>query len=189
MGGASHRSVSGPRPSEVLTDAQLACVRLVHIGPSKVIAKRLDISHHTVDDHLRQAMRRLGVSTRHEAAAIVAAWDAGYPQELMPQPRDLADLPDSAILVASSAMAGTPVSNGNVLREDHATYGENDPRSLGLGRLTQYWFGSLFDDLTGPKRLQGTLKLALIVSFIVLVLVGVGNAIQVSVKTYYTASN
>src|SRR3954469_19061578 len=104
MDEASHRSESGPRPSDVLTDAQLACVRLVHIGPSKVIAKRLDISHHTVDDHLRQAMRRLGVSTRHEAAAMVAAWDAGHPQELMPQPQDLADRADEAILVASSAL-------------------------------------------------------------------------------------
>lgn len=188
MGEASQRSVSGPGPWDVLTDAQLACVRLVHIGPSKVIAKQLGISHHTVDDHLRQAMRRLGVQTRHEAAAIVAAWDAGYPQELRPQPRDLADQADTAILAASSAMAGTPGSNGNVLREDHAAYGENDPRSLGLARLTQYWFGSLFDDLTGPKRLQGTLKLALIVSFIVLVLVGVGNTIQVSLLTH-SASN
>ncbi|MES2444290.1 MAG: helix-turn-helix transcriptional regulator [Pseudomonadota bacterium] len=192
MGEASHRSMRGPRPSDVLTDAQLACVRLVGTGPSKVIAKQLHISHHTVDDHLRQAMRRLEVSTRHEAAALVAEWDRweqAYPQELMPQPRDLADQQDTAILVASSAIAGTPVSQANVVREDHAEYGETNLKALGMARLTQYWLGSLFDDLTGPKRLQGTLKLALIVSFIVLVLVGVGNAIQLSVLTYYPASN
>lgn len=192
MGEASHRSLSGPRPWDVLTDAQLACVRLVHIGPSKVIAKRLEISHHTVDDHLRQAMRRLGVSTRHEAAAIVAAWDAGHPQAypqthpqlLMPQAEDLADHTDEAILVASSAQAGMPVSQGHAVREDRAGYGSPDLRSLGMAQLTQYWLGSLFDDLTGPKRMRGALLIALIVSVIVLVLVGVGNAIQMSVLTY-----
>lgn len=184
MGEASHRGMSGPRPVDVLTDAQLACVRLVGIGPSKVIAKRLGISHHTVDDHLRQAMRRLEVSTRHEAAARVAEWDRAYPQDLMPQPEALAAGRDPAILAASSASAGAPVHHRNVVREDHAEYGMADPRSLGVARLTQYWFGSLLDDLTGPKRLQGALMLALIVSVIVLVLVGIGNAIQMSVLTY-----
>ncbi len=188
MGEASHSGMSGSGPADVLTDAQLACVRLVAIGPSKVIAKQLGISNHTVDDHLRQAMRRLGVSTRHEAAAIVAAWDAGHPQELMPQPQDLADRADKAILVASSAIAGTPVPQGQAVREQRAEFGAPDLKSLGLTRLTQYWFGSLFDDLTGPKRLRGALTLALIVSVIVLVLVGVGNTIQISLLTY-TARN
>lgn len=184
MGEASHHGMSGLRPTDVLTDAQLACVRLVHIGPSKVIAKQLGISHHTVDDHLRQAMRRLGVQTRHEAAAIVAAWDTGHPQELMPQPQHLADQPDSAILAMSSATAGTPVPQGHAVREDRAGYGSPDLRSLGMARLTQYWLGSLVDDLTGPNRVRGALVIALIVSVIVLVLVGVGNAIQVSVLSY-----
>jgi DNA-binding CsgD family transcriptional regulator len=180
------------KPSDVLTEAQLACVRLVHKGPSKIIARYLGISHHTVDDHLRQAMRRLGAQTRHEAAAIVAAWDAAdarhpqerHPQDLMPQVESLAPQVEPAMLVTSSATAGTPGSFGQVVREDHAEYGETNLRSLGMARLTHYWLGSLFDDLTGPKRLQGTLKLALIVSFIVLVLVGVGNTIQVSLLTY-----
>lgn len=185
MGDASHSGMSGPRPADVLTDAQLACVRLVHIGPSKVIAQRLGCSHHTVDDHLRQAMRRLGVQTRHEAAAIVAEWDRAYPQMLMPQPETLADHADTAILAMSAVKAATPVSSGNVVREERAAYGSMpDPASLGLARLTRYWFGSLFDGLTGPKSLQGALIMALIVSVIVLVLVGLGNAIQISLLTY-----
>ena len=180
---------SDGKPSDVLTDAQLACVRLVHKGPSKIIARHLDISHHTVDDHLRQAMRRLGVQTRHEAAAIVAGWDAGYPQDLRPQVERLVRPADPAMLVASSAHAETPVPQGHAVREQRAEYGSPDLRSLGMGRLTQYWFGNLFHDLTGPKRLQGALKLALIVSIIVLVLVGVANAIQMSVLTYYPAKH
>jgi len=184
MGEASHRGMSGPRPADVLTDAQLACVRLVPTGPSKVIAKQLGCSHHTVDDHLRQAMRRLEVNTRHEAAAIVAEWDRAYPQMLMPQPQALADQADAAILAMSAVKAATPVSHGNVVREDRAAYGTPDLGSIGLRRLTQYWFGSLFDDLTGPNRLRGALTVALILSVIVLVLVGVGNALQNSVQIY-----
>jgi DNA-binding CsgD family transcriptional regulator len=184
MGEASHRGMSGPRPADVLTDAQLACVRLVHIGPSKMIAQRLGCSHHTVDDHLRQVVRRLGVQTRHEAAALVAEWDRAYPQMLMPQPEALADQADTAILAMSAVKAAAPVSNGNVVREDRAAYGMPDPSSLGLARLTRYWLGSLFDDLTGPNRLRGALTMALILSVIVLVLVGVGNALQNSVQTF-----
>ena len=178
------RCNDGGKPSDVLTDAQLACVRLVHKGPSKVIARHLGISNHTVDDHLRQAMRRLGAQTRHEAAEIVAAWDAGHPQDLMPQVERLVSPADTAKLVASSAGAGTPVPPGQVLREQRAEFGSPDLKSLGMARLTKYWFGSLFRDLTGPKRMQGALKLALIVSFIVLVLVGIGNTIQISLLTY-----
>jgi hypothetical protein len=129
-------------------------------------------------------MRRLEVTTRHEAAARVAEWDRAYPQMLMPQPEALADQADTAILAMSSAKAGTPVSQGNVVREQRSEYGSPDLRSLGLARLTQYWFGSLFEDLTGPKRLRGALMMALIVSVIVLILVGVGNTIQMSVLTY-----
>lgn len=184
MGDASHSGMSGPRPADVLTDAQLACVRLVHIGPSKVIAQRLGCSHHTVDDHLRQAMRRLGVQTRHEAAAIVAEWDRAYPQMLMPQPETLADQADAAILAMSAVKAATPVSSGNVVREERAAYGTPDLSSIGWRRLTQYWFGSLFDDLTGTNRLRGAATMALIFAFIVLVLVGLGNAVQASIHPY-----
>lgn len=176
--------MEGP-PTVMLTEAQLACVRLVHKGPSKVIAKELGISHHTVDDHLRQAMRRLGVGTRHEAAARVAAWDAGHPQVLMPQPETVANPSDPAMISLPSAIAGAPVHvQHNTVREERARYSAQSLEAAGLGRLTRYWLGSLIDDLTGPNRVRGTLILALILSVIVLVLVGIGNALQVSLQTY-----
>lgn len=78
-------------PAERLTDAQLACVRMVGTGPSKVIAKRLGLSPHTVDNHIKAAMQRLGASTRHEAKDIVASWDLIRPdQDLVSQPGALA---------------------------------------------------------------------------------------------------
>ncbi|MEI9850706.1 MAG: helix-turn-helix transcriptional regulator [Sphingomonas sp.] len=169
----------------MLTEAQLACVRLVPKGPSKVIAKQLGISHHTVDDHIREAMRRLGVTTRREAAAIVAEWDAAHPQGLGTQPRRVANLHEQAMIGVSSAPAGTPMPvQHTAVREERAEFSASHLRSVGLVRLTQYWFGSLFDDLTGQRRIRGTLLMALIVSLIVLALVGIGNAVQVSVLAY-----
>jgi DNA-binding CsgD family transcriptional regulator len=175
---------------EMLTEAQLACVRLVPKGPSKVIAKELGISHHTVDDHIREAMRRLGVTTRYDAAARVAAWDAAYPQGLGTQAEPLANTPQSAMIEPSTAMPATALSatprpiQSTAVREERAEYSTANLRQVGLARLTQYWLGSLFDDLTGPNRLRGTLTLALILSVIVLVLVGVGNTVQTSLQSY-----
>lgn len=83
-------------PRRMLTEAQLACVRLVGRGPSKVIAKILGLSPHTVDNHLKAAMQRLGAATRHEAAEIVSRWDAmrdgvdsTHDQDLVSQSRGL----------------------------------------------------------------------------------------------------
>lgn len=56
-----------------LTPGQLDCLRLVaqHLS-SKEIAVELEISPHTVDQRIRQALQTLGVSRRSHAARIVA---------------------------------------------------------------------------------------------------------------------
>lgn len=57
-----------------LTDRQIDCLRLVGQGmSSKEIAAALGISHHTVDLHLKRAIRTLGVASRRDAAR---RWDA-----------------------------------------------------------------------------------------------------------------
>ncbi|MCW3837739.1 helix-turn-helix transcriptional regulator [Sphingomonas canadensis] len=176
----------GIMPTEVLTEAQLACLRLVHKGPSKVIAKELGISHHTVDDHLREAIRRLGVTKRHEAAALLSHWEQAYPQGLRAQSPAVANSPEPAMIGVSPAMAGAEMpAQENLAKEERAEFGAPAIGSMGFGKVTQYWFGSLFAELTGKDRLRGTLILALIVSVIVLVLVGVGNAVQSSVQAYF----
>lgn len=59
-----------------LSSGQLEVLRLVnrHLN-SKEIAAQLGISSHTVDQRVRAAIRRLGVSRRSEAARLVAAFD------------------------------------------------------------------------------------------------------------------
>jgi DNA-binding CsgD family transcriptional regulator len=62
-----------------LTDGQLDCLRLVdqHLS-SKEIAAELNISPHTVDQRVRQALHILGVERRSQAARLVAQYSGPY---------------------------------------------------------------------------------------------------------------
>lgn len=55
-----------------LTDRQLECLRLSATMTDKDIGRHLGISHHTVSLHIRQAMRRLQVSSRKAALRRLA---------------------------------------------------------------------------------------------------------------------
>jgi DNA-binding CsgD family transcriptional regulator len=75
-------------PRETLTDRERQCLRLVfeRLRP-KEIGRELGISHHTVNGHLQQAMRKLGATSSLEAARLLHAADhisapenvTGYP--------------------------------------------------------------------------------------------------------------
>jgi DNA-binding CsgD family transcriptional regulator len=69
-----------------LSPGQLDCLRLVdeHLS-SKEIAAQLNISPHTVDQRIRQALRTLGVDRRQQAARIVSHYAKPY-QRLIHQP-------------------------------------------------------------------------------------------------------
>ena len=62
-----------------LSAGQLDCLRLVneHLS-SKEIAAELDISPHTVDQRIRQALHILGVERRSQAARLVARYSGPY---------------------------------------------------------------------------------------------------------------
>jgi DNA-binding CsgD family transcriptional regulator len=62
-----------------LSAGQLECLRLVdqHLS-SKEIAAQLNISSHTVDQRVRQALQTLGVERRAQAARIVAQYEGPY---------------------------------------------------------------------------------------------------------------
>src|SRR5437899_3015030 len=62
-----------------LTPGQLDCLRLVdQLLSSKEIATELQISPHTVDQRVRQALAILGVERRAQAARIVAQYSGPY---------------------------------------------------------------------------------------------------------------
>jgi DNA-binding CsgD family transcriptional regulator len=62
-----------------LTPGQIDCLRLVdqHLS-SKEIAVELGISHHTVDQRVRQSLQILGVERRAQAARLVAQYHGPY---------------------------------------------------------------------------------------------------------------
>ena len=77
-----------------LTKGQLDCLRLVdqHLS-SKEIATELDISPHTVDQRIRQALHTLGVERRTQAARLVAQYSGPY-QRLIHQTPHIEALSD-----------------------------------------------------------------------------------------------
>lgn len=86
-----------------LTEQQRACLRFVfaHLT-SKEIAPHLGIAPNSVDQHIKAAMRVLGVSDRRAAARMLAEHEGAAPrQPLVYQMPELAGDGDSATLAAS----------------------------------------------------------------------------------------
>jgi DNA-binding CsgD family transcriptional regulator len=74
-----------------LSEGQKACLRLVAQGmSSKEIAKALGLTPQTVDTYVKTSMARLGVSSRREAARIVASEEisqkSGSPSASLAEP-------------------------------------------------------------------------------------------------------
>jgi DNA-binding CsgD family transcriptional regulator len=104
--------VSDIAPVLLLNERQKQCLRLVYANlEAKEIALRLSLSPHTVNEHLRDARRVLGVSRSMQAARLLM--DAEDPQRLVPKP--LGVEPDASVvdqsggpeIVASEALVGS----------------------------------------------------------------------------------
>lgn len=79
--------------ASLLNDRQKQCLRLVYDNlEAKEIAQRLSLSPHTVNEHLREARRILGVSRSMQAARILV--DLEGHERLVPKP--LGVVPDGA---------------------------------------------------------------------------------------------
>jgi DNA-binding CsgD family transcriptional regulator len=101
---------------EKLNAAQVETLRhvLAHLS-SKEIARIMGVSPHTVDERIRRAIRTLGVSTRVEAARMVAARESDSPyQALIYQPSRLghADQTIETVVVPAKTTAGGFLSIG-----------------------------------------------------------------------------
>lgn len=90
-----------------LTPRQKEVLRLLQSGfDTKSIARELDISVHTVTEHLREARRHLGVSNSREAARMLQQAEAGPPNHMGP----------SEIGVVSPEAEATPVLQSSTNR-------------------------------------------------------------------------
>ena len=90
----NHAGAADPMAERVarLSSGQLDCLLLVnqHLS-SKEIAAELNISPHTVDQRVRQALQILGVERRAQAARIVAQYKAPYQRLIHQSPYIPAD--------------------------------------------------------------------------------------------------
>lgn len=94
-----------------LTKQQRACLaKVAELKKSEVIAFELGISLKTVDSHIAEACRRLGVSSRREAARILLAETEGFPRKvILPISPDL-PIPHSEV---------SPGEGSNSVRDVH----------------------------------------------------------------------
>lgn len=135
-----------------LTAAERECLRLVYQHmTSKDIARKLDVSPHTVDMRLRNAIRKLEVQSRIEAARALVA-DEGLPpaiegaapvsgyQPLIYQASQIEDAADSTIV-------GAPASTGSGATANRSS----DPNPLNNGSLARTSHQSLTRPDAGPS--------------------------------------
>lgn len=93
--------MSKPEIINRLTERQRACLELVATGfTSKQIARKLGISHSTVDNHILAATQLLGVADRREAGRLIST----LRQELPRQANPLTELEKSAIVDVREAL-------------------------------------------------------------------------------------
>lgn len=147
------RSASeGPRNPRVtlLTESERACLRLVYQHmTSKDIARQLGVSPHTVDMRLRQAIRKLEVTTRVEAARALLLED--ITQGISPATKEAAEKEGYQGLIyqaseivddAEMARIGSPASQ----EPGAASTRSSDPNQLEHGSLAR----TLHQDLSNP---------------------------------------
>jgi DNA-binding CsgD family transcriptional regulator len=172
---------------ERLSDGQKDCLRLVgQYYSSKEIARQLKISSHTVDQRLKRATALLSVSSRFDAARMLANAEGSAPTDAIPegerayqrlvyQPPDLSP---SQKLADKNASA-----DGNVPKADMAGAMLQEMQASYLGAPIQFsgprsFWSVLFD---GKRVNDLTVTARLLVMAVILVLCLLGFAAIVSV--------
>jgi len=90
-----------------LTQRERECLRLVGLGRnSKEIGQLLGLSNHTVDDHIRSTIRKLGAANRGHAAAILSELE-GIPKIGGDQSAALAAIPKAGNQSEQQRRGGT----------------------------------------------------------------------------------
>jgi DNA-binding CsgD family transcriptional regulator len=160
-----------------LTDGQKDCLRLVdQLLTSKEIARQLQISPFTVDQRLDAARRKLGATTRKEAARMFAAQElAVLSEDFVYEAQAIADPSDSAKMKLSSTRNGGDFGSANKDSSRWVLY-EGLGSEAGSLRVTMPMLGADQHDLSRAEVAAAIIKTALFsilsISAIVMVVVG-----------------
>jgi DNA-binding CsgD family transcriptional regulator len=160
-----------------LTEGQKDCLRLVdQLLTSKEIARRLQISPFTVDQRLDAARRKLGATTRKEAARIFANQESSQLSEaFVYEAEPVANLENSATMNWSNEGDGGNFESANRGTNRWILYkGLGDEQ--GSLRVTMPMLGADQHDLSRTEVASAIIKTALFsilsVSAIVMIVVG-----------------
>lgn len=137
---------------ERLTETQRQCLRLTYQHmTSKEIAPLLGLSPHSVDAHLRIAMKVLGVHSRREAALAFHDFEAARPprRRRLPIHYDAAEAPTHAHASETPASAWTCAEVGSNV----ALFREHPRNKYGMEKPVEQFgsTGAVFD-LTSNER-------------------------------------
>jgi DNA-binding CsgD family transcriptional regulator len=108
-----------------LTEQQRTCLRFVYSHmTSKEIAPLMGIEPGSVDQHIKAAMRVLGVGDRRSAARILAEYEAAEGiQPLVYQPPEIVPPPDSSTFGPPIESGWQPSGlSGGAMREQQASF-------------------------------------------------------------------
>ena len=143
-----------PHRLDRLTEQQRACLRYVYAHmTSKEIAPLLGIEPGSVDQHIKAAMRVLGVGDRRSAARLLAEHERVHrAQPLVYQPQDIAPALDPATLAPSNESGRRSYGGyaGAAMREEQAAFAVPPVRAP---MLPLPMWGARPDDLNWTMRL------------------------------------
>ena len=144
-----------------LTEAQKQCLRLVYRHmTSKEIAPLLDLSPHSVDAHIRLAMKVLGVDSRREAAVLLNMVEAEKSAHRKPVAMDYraADAPQHAHVGEEHVPAWTYYSDRSDMAasQDHSKNESAMVSLVGQSGLAGAFFSSASkgDDSAPASKLK-----------------------------------
>jgi DNA-binding CsgD family transcriptional regulator len=141
------------RATARLTDQQRACLRFVSVGmTSKEIAPRLGIEPGSVDQHIKTAMRILGVADRRTAARMLALHERKGAQKLVYHSPPIVPAAEPSIIAASNGGRHRQGESRQMLREEQAPYQLISPTTPGPALPLPLW-GAKPHQLNWARRL------------------------------------
>lgn len=152
-------SVTDQRRFAALSERERQCLRLVfgHMG-SKEIARELGLSAHTVDGHLRTALRKLELPSRRDAARWLAAVEPP-PQRLTTEPVSIASTRTAAASLPMQSAVGEAGTQASLALHD----------SMSVDRSWRYTTGitSSADDSSSHEGVGHELETSQVIPWII----------------------
>lgn len=147
----------------IVSQIELDCIRIAGTGASsKVIARKLGLSHNTVNVYASRVRRILGAADRHEAAEMLRRFDAGEHLNKFKLNSEAIEPRTDRRNAGDAFPASAELAIGSILREDRAIFDLTVPRGR-PDRTNVIGRWGRDNELTGSQRLWWILKTTVLV--------------------------